>query len=152
MLLLIIYKNVVELGLSVGKKIQAGIKTQIYKYDLKNNACPNPNCSLDGNVAESKVIANDTYRTKEGILSHRFFCNKCGKPFCSRTGNLFYGLRTTEEKILMGLKLLAKGMPSLSVSKTLGVRHDTLQRWLSVAVTQNRKIDTMLLKNLKVYG
>ncbi|MBU1052759.1 MAG: helix-turn-helix domain-containing protein [Proteobacteria bacterium] len=147
------YDNSLVVGssLSVGKKkVQAGSKAQQAEYDLKKMSCPNPNCPLYGKVEESKVIANGTYRTKEGAISQRFFCNECGKSFCSRAGSLFYGLRTPEEKILTGLKLLAKGMPPLSVSKVLGVRHDTVQRWLEVAIAQKGKIDAMLIKDSKV--
>lgn len=145
------YNNSLGVGnsLSVGKrKILDRLQTPIYKYDVNKIVCPNPNCTLYGKTEGSKVISNGTYRTKEGTLSQRFFCKKCGKSFCSRAGSLFYGLRTPEEKILKGLKLLAQGMTSLSVSKTLRVRHDTVQRWLAVAAAQNIKIDTMLSQSI----
>lgn len=131
---------VVGSSLSVGKNNeQTGLKTQSSEYSLKKKACPNPNCPLYGKIEESKVISNGTYRTKERAISQRFFCNECGKSFCSRAGSLFYGLRTSEEKILKCLKLMSQGMTSLSVSKILGVRHDTVQRWLKVSGTQNKK-------------
>ncbi|MFH1076426.1 MAG: helix-turn-helix domain-containing protein [Pseudomonadota bacterium] len=141
----------VDDSLSVDKKeTQEELKTQTYKYGFKKEACPNPNCALNGKIKKDNIVSNGTYRTKEGTLSHRFLCKECGESFCSRAGSLFYGLRSPEEEVLMSLKLLAKGMPSLSVSKALGVRHDTVQRWLAVAAEQNGKIDAMLKEKLNV--
>jgi transcriptional regulator with XRE-family HTH domain/transposase-like protein len=125
-----------------------GMKIQIVK--LETEACPNRKCNLRGKVGEDNVVSNGTYRTKEGSLFRRFLCKECGKSFCSRSETLFYGLRSPEEKILMALKLLVKGMPLQGVAKVLGAAFNTVRHWLKVASEKNGKIDAMLMKELKV--
>lgn len=141
----------IDNALSVDKEESLeGLKTQTYAYELKTEVCPNPNCPLHGKIEKGNIVYNGTYRTKEGTLSRRFLCKECGDSFCSRAGSVFYGLRSPEEKILMSLRLLVKGMPLQDVSKALGVKHDTVQHWLAVAAGQNGKIDAMLMEKLNV--
>jgi len=119
-------------------------------YQIRNEACSNPECTLYGKSRKGNIISNGTYRTKEGPSSHRFLCKECGKSFCSRTGSLFYDLRSPEEKVLMALKLLVKGMPLRSVAQVLEVKLNTVRYWLKVASEQSGKIDVVLMKKLKV--
>jgi len=44
----------------------------------------------------------------------KFICSACGTVFCSRKNTVFYGLRTSPEKITLALDLSTKG---LSVNK-----------------------------------
>ncbi|MBU4009823.1 MAG: helix-turn-helix domain-containing protein, partial [Proteobacteria bacterium] len=96
---------------------------------LKSNICTNPNCDLFNKKNKGNIVFNGTYRKKDGTLSRRYLCKKCGKSFCARAGSIFYGLRSSEEKVLMSLKLLQKGKSIQEVSKALGVKFDTVRHW-----------------------
>lgn len=120
------------------------------KYELKNEACPNAKCARYGETGKGNIVSNGTYPTKEGGLGRRFLCRECGESFCSRAGTIFYDLRSPEEKVLMALKLLVKGMPLRGVAEVLEVKPDTVRHWLKVAAKQSEKIDAILMKELKV--
>lgn len=120
------------------------------KYDLKDEACPNPTCSLYGKTAKGNIVSNGTIQTKQGGRRRKFLCKVCGRSFCSRTGTIFYDLRTPEEKVLLALKLLVKGMPLRGVAEVLDVKLDTVRHWLKVAADHSEKVNEVLLKELKV--
>lgn len=119
-------------------------------YKLQHEACPNPRCSLYGKTGRGNIVSNGTYRTREGPPGRRFLCRHCGESFCSRAGTIFYDLRSPEEKVLMALKLLVKGMPLRGVAEVLEVKLDTVRHWLRIAAEQSEKVDAMLMKELKV--
>lgn len=120
------------------------------KYKLKNEACPNSRCSSYGKKGKGNIVSNGTYRTKEGKKVRKFLCKICGESFCSRAGTIFYDLRTPQDKVILALKLLVKGMPLRGVSEVLGVKLDTVRHWLKVAAEHSEKVNEALLKDLKV--
>ena len=79
------------------------------KYQLQDEACPNPECGMYGKPGAGNIVSNDTYRTSGGDKPRRFLCRACGKSFCSRGGTIFYDLRSPEERVMMALKLSCKG-------------------------------------------
>ncbi len=120
------------------------------KYSLQTEACPNPGCPLYGKTAEGNIVSNGTIRAKQGEDRRKFICKACGSSFCSRTGTIFYDLRTPEEKVLLALKLLVKGMSLRGVADVLEVKLDTVRHWLKIAAEQSEKVNEMLLEELKV--
>ena len=120
------------------------------KYNLGNEACPNTKCSLYGKPGKGNIVSNGTIRTKQGIDRRKFLCKVCGKSFCSRTGTIFYDLRTPEEKVILALKLLVKGMPLRGVADVLDVKLDTVRHWLRIAAEHSERVNELLLKELKV--
>jgi transposase-like protein len=118
------------------------------KYNLKDEACPNPKCSLYGKTAKGNIVSNGTIPTKQGENRRKFLCKVCGRSFCSRTGTVFYDLRTPEEKVLLALKLLVKGMPLRGVADVLKVKLDTVRHWLKVAAEHSERVNKMLLAEL----
>lgn len=120
------------------------------KYNLKNEACPNPSCALCGKTGENNIVSNGTIKSKKGKRRRKFLCRVCGISFCSRTGSIFYDLRTHEDKVLLALKLLVKGMPLRGVADVLEVKLDTVRHWLKVAAGHCEQVNDILLKELKV--
>jgi len=120
------------------------------KYNLKNEACPNPKCSLYGTKGKGNIVSNGTIKTVQGKKRRKFLCKVCGHSFCSRSGTIFYDLRTSEEKVILALKLLVKGMPLRGVAEVLEVKLDTVRHWLRIAAAQSGKVNELLLKELKV--
>lgn len=119
-------------------------------YNLDNEACPNSECELYGERGKGNIVSNGTIKSKQGEKRQKFLCKCCGKSFCSRTNTIFYNLRTPEEKILLALKLLVKGMPIRGVADALEVKFDSVSRWLKLAADQSKKLNDVLLKELKV--
>jgi transposase-like protein len=120
------------------------------KYTLDDEACPNPACSLYGEKGQGNVVSNGTYRRQGEGEARRFLCRACGQSFCSRAGTIFYDLRSPEERVLMALKLLVKGMPLRGVAEVLGIKLDTVRHWLRVAAAQSEKVDQLLMRELRV--
>ncbi|MFH2044663.1 MAG: helix-turn-helix domain-containing protein [Pseudomonadota bacterium] len=115
------------------------------KHSEKAETCKNPKCTLYGKIKQGNIVSNGTYRTQKGTPGRRFLCKECGKSFCSRTGTIFYDIRSPEEKVLKALKLLVKGMPVQHVVKLLGVKFHTVRHWLEVAALQKEKINAILI-------
>ena len=120
------------------------------RYDLTAEACRNVDCPMYGEKGKSNIVSNGTYRNKAGESQRRFLCRVCGKSFCGRSGTIFYDLRSPEEKVLLALKLLVKGMTLRGVAEVLEVKLDTVRHWLRVAADQSEKVNEVLLKELKV--
>jgi transposase-like protein len=119
-------------------------------YRLRKEACPNTQCSLYGQTGKGNIVSNGTYQTKAGETTRRFLCRRCGESFCSRAGTIFYDLRSPQERVLMALRLLVKGMPLRGTAEVLEAKLDTVRHWLKLAAEQSEKIDALLLKELKV--
>ena len=120
------------------------------KYDLSNQACPNPRCKLYGKRGKGNIVSNGSSTTREGKKVRKFLCKKCQGSFCERSGTIFYDLRSSEEKVLMALKLLVKGMPLRGVAEVMEVKLDTVRHWLKVAAEHSEQVNALLLKELKV--
>lgn len=119
-------------------------------HNLKDKTCPNPACELYGKTGMGNIIANGTIKARSGDVRQRFLCTVCRGSFCSRTGTIFYDLRSSEEKVLLALKLLVKGMSIRGVAETIGVSADTVSRWLTIAAEHCEEVNQILLSKLKV--
>ncbi|MFH2044244.1 MAG: helix-turn-helix domain-containing protein [Pseudomonadota bacterium] len=113
-------------------------------------ACTNSACKLYGKTKQGNVVSNGTYRTKDGLPGRRFLCKTCGKSFCNRTGTMFHGLRSSEDKFIKALKLLLKGMPLQKAADSLGISFNTIRHWLSVSARHCDKINAILEKDPEV--
>ncbi|MBU1054907.1 MAG: hypothetical protein KKC46_13930 [Proteobacteria bacterium] len=118
--------------------------------EKENIICPNPECTMYGKKGRGNIVSNGTYKTKTGFISKRFICKECSKSFCSRSNTLFYDLRSSEDKVLIALKLLVKGMSLRSVAEVLKVKLDTVRHWLKVAAEDSENINIILKKEMKV--
>lgn len=119
------------------------------EYNLSEEACPNPKCSLCGKLGKGNIVSNGSHGG-EGKRVRKFLCRECGGSFCDRTGTIFYDLRSPQEKVLMALKLLVKGMPLRGVADLMEVKLDTVRHWLRVAAEHSEQVNDLLLKELKV--
>jgi len=133
------------LPLIVDKKKNDKHSEKAGNFNLKTETCKNPECTFYGKTKQGNIVSNGTYRTQKGTPGRRFLCKECGKSFCSRTGTIFYDIRSPEEKVLKALKLLAKGMTLQYVVKFMGVKFHTIGRWLELAALQKEKINVLLI-------
>jgi predicted transcriptional regulator len=63
---------------------------------------------------------------------------------------MFYDLRTNDEKVVLALKLIMKGMSQRSTAEVLGVSPRSVSTWLSRASEQSEAVSEAHLKDLKV--
>ena len=108
-------------------------------------ACPNPNCPDFGKAGLHSVILNGTYPTRNG-KEQRLKCKTCGQSFCSRSGTVFGGLRSTEDHVVSAVKLLAKGITVRKAAQMLNVKPDTLRRWLTLIADNPEAINQTLIR------
>lgn len=92
-----------------------------------NVACPNKNCTDHGKTGKGNIVANGTYQARGGRV-YKYICRTCSKSFTSASNTIFYDLRTDEETILIGLKMILKGMSLRGVADVLDVKLDTVRR------------------------
>ena len=95
-------------------------------------ACPNEECEQYGRTGQGNIIGNGTYATKSGRV-RKYICRTCGRVFCDRNNTMFYDLRTSEDKVVLALKLILKGMSQRSIAEVLEVCPKSVSTWLSRA-------------------
>ena len=117
--------------------------------ELGDIACPNRRCPRYGQRGQGNLVSNGTYQTQSGP-ARRLECRACGERFCSRTGTVFYNLRTAEEQVLLAFKLLVKGLPLRGVAEVLGTKLDTVRAWLAAGAQQSARVNPLLLRDLRV--
>ncbi len=112
-------------------------------------ACPNEKCGLYGQTDKGNIVGNGTYNTRSGKV-RKYICRACGKVFNDRTNTAFFDLRTKDEKVLIALKMLIKGISMRSTAEILGVKLDTVRGWLSRAADHSDEVNKVLMKDLDV--
>lgn len=116
---------------------------------FKDVFCTNAACNVYGRTKQGNIVSNGTYSTKSGRV-RKFICRSCGNIFNSRTGTVFFDLRTSEEKVILALKLLLKGISVRGIAEVLGSKPDTVLSWLRRAAEHSEEVDAFLLRDLKV--
>lgn len=112
-------------------------------------ACPNEECEQYGRTGQGNIIGNGTYATKSGRV-RKYICRTCGRVFCDRSNTMFYDLRTSEDKVVLALKLILKGMSQRSIAEVLEVCPKSVSTWLSRASDRSEAIMETKLKDLEV--
>src|SRR6266478_8864720 len=111
--------------------------------------CPNPACTHYRRMQQGNVSAIATYLTQSG--KRRIFrCHTCETPFSETRETVFFDLRTSEEKIMMALKMLLVRVDLAGIGFVLGVTEATVLAWLKRAAHQAEAINHHLLQNLPV--
>ena len=111
--------------------------------------CPNPACIHDRRMKLGNVSALATSLTQSGkrrILR----CHTCATPFSETRETVFVDLRTSEEKVLMALKMLLVRGDLAGISVVLGVTEETVLAWLRRAAHQAEAVNQPLRRALPV--
>jgi len=111
--------------------------------------CPNPECVHYNRMKQDNVSAIATYLTQSGkrrILR----CHTCATQFSETRETVFFDLRTSEDKVMMALKMLLVRVDLTGVCFVLGVTEATVLVWLRRAVRQAEAINQHLLRHLPV--
>lgn len=111
--------------------------------------CPNPACAHYSRRQCGNVSAIATYLTQSG--KRRIFrCHTCETRFAETRETVFFDLRTSEEKVMMALKMLLVRVDLAGICFVLGVTEETVLAWLRRAAHQAEAINRHLLRNLPV--
>src|SRR5712692_7093191 len=111
--------------------------------------CPNPACTHYRRMQQSNVSAIATSLTQSG--KRRIFrCHTCATPVSETRETVFFDLRTSEEKVMMALKMLLVRVDLAGIGFVLGVTEETVLVWLRRAAHQAEAINRHLLRNLPV--
>jgi len=111
--------------------------------------CPNKTCADYGKTGKGNIVANGTYKSRGGRV-RKYICRRCSKSFTSASNTIFYDLKTDEKTIIMGLKMILKGMSLRGVADVLDVKLDTVRRWLQKAAEHSEEVNKVLLKEIEV--
>ena len=91
--------------------------------------CPNPDCSHYTLMSRGNVSSIARYLTASG--KRRIFkCSKCEQSFSETRDTVFFDLKTTEERVMMALKMLLVKVDLSGISFVLGVKEETVLEWL----------------------
>jgi hypothetical protein len=111
--------------------------------------CPNPQCTHYRRMQQGNVSAIATYLTQSG--KRRIFRgHTCETPFSETRDTVFFALRTSEDTVMMALKMLLVRGDLAGISFVLGVTEETVLAWLRRAASQAEAIHQHLLRNLPV--
>src|SRR5262245_5459853 len=111
--------------------------------------CPNPECTHYKRMQQGNVSAIATYLTHSG--KRRIFrCHMCETHVAETRETVFFDLRTSEEKVMMALKMLLVRVDLACIGFVLGVTEGTVLAWLRRAAYQAEAINDHLLRALPV--
>jgi hypothetical protein len=95
------------------------------------------------------VSALSTSRTESG--KRRIFrCQRCETTFSETRDTVFFDLRTSEEKVMMALKMLLVRVDLSGISFVLGVHEETVLAWLVRTAAKAHVINEHVLRDLPV--
>ena len=119
------------------------------KSQFVNIVCPNTKCPSYNQRGTGKIASNGSYSTQSSRV-HKFICRECGRVFCECQGTVFYDIRSSEDKVILALKLILHGMSLRAVSNVLEVKLDTVRSWLAKSAAHAQQVNDVLVKEIKV--
>lgn len=119
------------------------------KSKFIDEACPNKDCGQYGQVGLGNIVGNGTYQTRNGRV-RKYVCRSCGTSFCGRKNTAFFDFKTKDEKVLLALKMIVKGMSMRGVAEILETKLDTVRNWVQRAAEHSEEVNAVLLKEMKV--
>lgn len=108
--------------------------------------CPKAACSAYGKVGARNIVHYG--KSRQG--QQRFQCKTCRVTFNAHTGTLFYGRKRSEAEILECWALLAEGVRITSISRTKGIKEDTILGWLREAARHAEMVEAVLLNDYPI--
>ena len=88
-------------------------------------------------MQQGNVSAIATYLTQSG-KRRIFCCHTCATHFSETRETVFFDLRTSEEKVMMALKMLLVRVDLAGIGFVLGVTEATVLAWLRRAAPAGR--------------
>lgn len=114
--------------------------------NLEDVFCHNRRCPMYGRVGAGNIWRHTNYG--DGHDRRRFRCKVCGKTFSETRGTAFYKLRTPRGKVLRALAMLVERGGVRAVSRAMGVKPETVSRWLRLAAHHAEEVSNHLIRDL----
>ena len=111
-------------------------------------ACPNEQCTLSGIPGKGNVACYGTYMIGSGKV-RKYICHICGTRFCDRTNTAFYDLRTSEDRVLLALEMVTKGMSIRGIADVLKSKPSTVRKWISRASDHCEEVNKVILRDVE---
>ena len=111
--------------------------------------CPNPECVHDRRMQQGNVSAIATYLTQSG-KRRVLRCHTCATHVAETRETVLFDLRTSEEQVMMALKMLWVRVDLAGMCFVLGVTAETVLAWLRRAAHQADAIHRHLRRALPV--
>jgi transposase-like protein len=108
--------------------------------------CPNAACEAYGKREAGNIMRYG--KTRQGY--QRFQCKVCHKTFNERQGTVFYRRKTPEKAMLECLALLAEGVRISSISRSKGIKEDTILSFLREAAAHADQVEATLLHEYQI--
>ena len=100
-------------------------------------------------MQQGNVSAIATYLTQSG-KRRLFRCRTCATHFAETRETVLFALRTSEDKVVMALKMLLVRVDLAGIGFVLGVTEETVLAWLRRAAHQAEALNRPLLRDLPV--
>src|SRR5947207_14406047 len=107
--------------------------------------CPNEHCHARGQTGQGNI---GIHSQKE----QRFICHACHKTFSTRTGTVFYRLRTSAETVVLVVTLLAHGCPVQAIVAAFGFDERTVAAWWARSGRQGQTVHEYLVEQPRDLG
>lgn len=105
--------------------------------------CPNPACSLFGQVEGRKLERHAYYGAHRTTI---YLCRSCAKTFSDTKGTFFYRLHTDRQKVLDVLAIVAEQGGIRATARATGVDKDTVQAWVEKAGAHVEEVSAYLIR------
>ena len=112
------------------------------KSKFIDETCPNKECCKYGQVGQGNIAGNGTYQTRNGRVRKKV-CRACGTTFCGRKNTVFFDFKTKDEKVLLALKMIIKGMSMRAVAEVLETKLDTIRKWVNRAAEHTEEVNAV---------
>ena len=114
-----------------------------------NQPCSSKECKDYGQINKGNISSISSYLSKSG-RRRIFKCKTCGTTFSETRDTVFFDLKTTEEKVIMALKMILVQVNLSGIAFVLDVKEETVLSWLKRAYEKAEQINACLLKELSV--
>ncbi len=108
--------------------------------------CPYASCTEYGKVKAGNIVQYG--KSRQG--QQRYQCKMCKRTFNERRGTLFYHRKTAVKDILECLALVAEGVRISSISRTKGIKEDTILDLLREAGQHAEQVEAVLLNEYHI--
>ena len=108
--------------------------------------CPNEGCRMYGRVGAGNIWGHGRYG--RNLEKGRYLCKVCGRTFSETRGTAFYNLRTSPGTVLRSLSMLVERGSIRGTARAMGVKKDTVSRWLDRAGRHSEEVSQHLMRDL----
>ena len=116
---------------------------------MKSLSCRDRRCSRSRKSAAGSIIRHGFYKTKWG-KHRRYYCQACGKTFCSNTGTPYHRLQHRRATFDEVATLSVEGLSKSAIARVKQIGWNTVHRWLERAAASCRRFSNRKIEGLSI--